>query len=146
MHALMFLFSDRGTPKSIRNLNSYSGHTYKLTRDDGSFHYVKFEFKSNQGVENLTNDEATRLAGEDPDNHTADLYRAIETGNCPSWTLYIQVMTPEQAETYRWNIFDMTKVWPHADFPLLPVGKLTMNRNVSWPTMIEARTGLTRTF
>ncbi|KAK4233203.1 catalase core domain-containing protein, partial [Achaetomium macrosporum] len=111
IHALMLLFSDRGTPKSTRHTDGYSGHTYKLTKEDGTFHYVKFHFKSNQGNETLT-DEAQRLAGEDPDNHTADLYNAIE-----------------EAETYRWNVFDMTKVWPHEDFPLQPVGKLTFNKN-----------------
>jgi catalase len=130
IHALMLLFSERGTPKSARHTNGYSGHTYKLTKPDGTFHYAKFHFKSNQGNETLTNAESVRLAGEDPDNHTADLYNAIESGNYPSWTLYIQVMTPEQAETYRWNVFDMTKIWPHADFPLQPVGKLTFNKNV----------------
>ncbi|OIW30785.1 catalase-domain-containing protein [Coniochaeta ligniaria NRRL 30616] len=129
IHALMLLFSDRGTPKSVRHVNAYSGHTYKMTKPDGSFHYVKFHFKSNQGNDTLTDAEATRLAGEDPDNHTADLYDAIESGNFPSWTLYIQAMTPQQAETYRWNVFDMTKVWPHSDVPLQPVGKLTFNKN-----------------
>lgn len=126
----MMLFSDRGTPESIRHVNGYSGHTYKLTKKDGSFNYVKIQFKSNQGNETLTDADATRLAGQDPDNHTADLWNSIESGNFPSWTAYLQVMSPEQAETYRWNIFDMTKVWPHADFPLLPFGKLTLNKNV----------------
>ena len=130
IHALMHIFSDRGTPKSVRHVNGYSGHTYKLTKPDRTFHYVKFHFKSNQGNETLTNDEAARLAGQDPDNHAADLHNAIEAGNFPSWTLHIQVMTPEQAEAYRWNVFDMTKVWPHADFPLQPVGKLIFNKNV----------------
>ncbi|KAK0610580.1 catalase-like domain-containing protein [Bombardia bombarda] len=128
-HALMHLFSGRGIPKSVRYVNGYSGHTYKLTKDDGTFHYVKFHFKSNQGNTNMSPDEAARLAGADPDNHTADLYNAIADGNFPSWTLYVQAMTPQQAEHYRWNIFDMTQVWPHADFPLQPVGTLTMNKN-----------------
>ncbi len=83
----MFLFSDRGTPKSVRYVNGYSGHTYKLTKADGTFHYVKFHFKTNNGVQNLTNDEAVRLAGEDPDNHTADLYNSIQKGDFPSWPL-----------------------------------------------------------
>jgi catalase len=69
------------------------------------------------------------MSGENPYHHQADLYNAIDDGNFPSWTLYIQVMTPKEAETYRWNIFDMTKIWPHADFPLQPVGKLTLNKN-----------------
>ncbi|EON97376.1 putative catalase protein [Phaeoacremonium minimum UCRPA7] len=120
-----------GTPKSVRHVNGYSGHTYKLTKADGSFHYIKLHFKADQGNDTLTDAEATKLAGEDPDNHTEDLWNAIATGNYPSWTLYFQVMTPEQAEKYHWNIFDMTKVWPHSDFPLVPVGKLTMNQNPS---------------
>ncbi|KAL2134665.1 hypothetical protein VTI74DRAFT_11243 [Chaetomium olivicolor] len=128
IHAVMLLFSDRGIPKSA-HVNGYSGHTYKLTKPDGDFHYVKFHFKSNQGNDTLTDAEAHRLAGEDPDNHKADLYDAIEAGNFPSWTLYIQVMAPHEAETYRWNVFDMTRVWPHSDFPLQPVGKLTFNKN-----------------
>ncbi|GJD00605.1 catalase [Colletotrichum higginsianum] len=132
IHALMHLFSGRGTPKSIRHLNSYSGHTYKLTKDDGTFHYVKIHIKTNQGVQNLSQDEAVRLAGENPDYHTADLYGAIEAGDFPSWTVFFQIMEPQDAEKYRWNIFDMTKVWPHSDYPLIPVGKLTLNKNVSF--------------
>ncbi|KAF3179692.1 hypothetical protein TWF788_006996 [Orbilia oligospora] len=129
IHAIMALFSDRGTPKTVRHLNAYSGHTYKITKEDGTFHYVKVHIKSNQGVQTLTNDEATRLAGEAPGIHGADLYESIAKGDFPSWTFFFQVMTPAQAETYRWNIFDMTKVWPHSDFPLIPVGKLTLNKN-----------------
>ncbi|KAK0724676.1 catalase-like domain-containing protein [Lasiosphaeris hirsuta] len=131
IHALMHLFSERGTPKSVRHTNGYSQHTYKLVNKDGSFVYVKFHFISNQGNATNTAAEATHLTGVDPDNHTRDLYDAIETGNFPSWTLYIQAMTPEQAETYRWNVFDLTQVWPHADFPLIQVGKLTFNKNPS---------------
>jgi catalase len=132
----MFLFSDRGTPASVRHVNGYSGHTYKLTKEDGSFVYAKFHFKTDQGVKTVTNDESVKLAGEDSDHHTADLYNSIKNGDFPSWSVYIQVMKPEEAENYRWNIFDMTKVWPHADFPLQQVGKLTLNRNVSlsWPS------------
>ena len=133
LHGLMHVMSDRGTPKSVRHVNAYSQHTYKLVAADGSFHYVKFHFKTDQGVETVSANEAARLCGADPDLHTRDLYEAIESGNYPSWTLYIQAMTPAQAETYRWNVFDLTKVWPHADFPLLPVGKLTFNRNVGPP-------------
>ncbi|KAJ6263855.1 Catalase [Drechslerella dactyloides] len=129
IHALMLLFSDRGTPKSIRHINAYSGHTYKLTKEDGTFHYIKVHIKTNQGVENLLNDDAVKLAGQAPDFHAADLHQAIVNENYPSWTVYFQIMKPDDAETYRWNIFDMTKIWPHSDFPLIPVGKLTLNRN-----------------
>jgi catalase len=130
IHELMQLFSDRGTPKGIRFIHAYSGHTYKLVKDDGTFHYVKFVFRTNQGIETFTNEEATKMCGENPDYQREDLYNAIEKGDFPSWNLYVQVMTPEQAEGYRWNIFDMTKVWPQAEFPLRQVGKLTLNENV----------------
>lgn len=98
---------------------------------DGSFVYVKLHFKSNQGVRGMTQAEGVRTAGESPDFHTIDMWDAIERGDYPTWTLCAQVMKPEEAENYRWNIFDMTKVWPHKDFPLRPLGKLTLNRNVS---------------
>jgi catalase len=127
----MHLFSDRGTPKSARHIHGFSGHTYKLAKEDGSFVYVKMHFISNQGTDTLTNAEAGETAGESPDSHAADLTGEIEAGNFPSWNLSFQVMTPEEAESYRWNIFDITKVWPHADYPLVPVGKLTLNKNVS---------------
>ncbi|KAF3913436.1 Catalase [Orbilia brochopaga] len=129
IHALMHLFSDRGTPRSIRNINAYSGHTYKLMKQDGTFHYIKVHIKTDQGVENLPNEDAIKLAGQAPDYHAADLHDAIATGNYPSWTVYFQIMKSADAENYRWNIFDMTKVWPHSDYPLRPVGKLTLNRN-----------------
>jgi catalase len=130
IHELMQLFSDRGTPKGIRFIHAYSGHTYKLVKDDGTFHYVKFVFRTNQGIETFTNDEAVKMCGQNPDYQRQDLYNAIEKGDFPSWNLYVQVMTPEQAEGYRWNIFDMTKVWPQGEFPLRQVGKLTLNENV----------------
>ncbi|OWZ67050.1 catalase [Cryptococcus neoformans] len=128
-HAVMMLFSNRGLPYSLRQINGYSGHTYKLTKSDGSFVYVKLHFKSNQGVKGMTQAEGVRTAGEAPDFHSTDMWNAIERGDYPTWTLYAQVMKPEEAENYRWNIFDMTKVWPHKDFPLRPLGKLTLNRN-----------------
>jgi len=98
---------------------------------DGTFKYVKMHFKPDSGVENLSAEDALRLAGEDPDYHVKDLYNAIEKGDYPIWTLYLQIMEPKDAETYRWNIFDMTKIWPHKDYPLQPVGKLTLNKNAS---------------
>jgi catalase len=87
--------------------------------------------KPEQGVKTMSDAEAHRLAGIEPDYHSVDMWNAIERGDHPVWTYYVQVMTPEQAEQYRWNIFDDTKVWPHDDFPLRPLGKMTLNRNVS---------------
>ncbi|KAJ5432803.1 Catalasemono-functionalheme-containing [Penicillium daleae] len=129
IHQLLVLFSDRGTPRSIRFLNSYSGHTYKFTKEDGSFKYIKLHIKTQQGVKNFTAEEATRIAGEDPDYMIRDMFEAIDRGDYPKWNVYVQVMDPSEAEKYQWNIFDMTKVWPHKDFPLRQIGQLTLNRN-----------------
>lgn len=128
----MILFSDRGTPASYRRMNGYSGHTLKLTKTDGSFKYVQIHVKTDQGIENLTNEEAGQLSMTDPDHHTRDLFNAIKRGDNPSWTVYFQVLDPSEVEKFRWNIFDLTKVWPHAEVPLRPVGKITLNRNVSF--------------
>jgi len=125
----MQLFSDRGTPSTLRNINGYSGHTYKFTKPDGSFKYVKIHIKTDQGVKTLNAAEATELSGRDPDHNVRDLFEHIERGDYPTWTVFLQVMDSEEAETYRWNIFDMTKVWSHNDYPLRPIGKLTLNLN-----------------
>lgn len=98
---------------------------------DGSFKYIKIHIKSQLGVENLDRQTAVKLAGENPDYLVEDLFQAIQKGNFPVWNVFVQVMEPKQAESYKWNIFDMTKVWPHSDFPLRQIGRLTMNRNVS---------------
>lgn len=127
----MQLFSDRGTPYSFRHMQGYSGHTYKFVKDDGSFKYVQIHVKSDQGVKNFTGEEALKMAGENPDWHTQDLYDAIQRGEHPSWTVYAQVLDPEDAEKFHINIFDLTKVWPHNEVPLREFGKLTLNRNVS---------------
>lgn len=87
--------------------------------------------KTRQGIKNLTREDATKIAGEDPDFMIRDMYDAIAKKNYPQWDVFVQVMSPSEAETYRWNIFDMTKVWPHKDFPLRKIGTMTLNRNVS---------------
>ena len=127
----MILFSDRGTPKSYRHMNAYSGHTFKFTKRDGSFKYVQIHIKTDQGIQNLTNDEAAEVAKKDPDSNTRDLFDAIARKEFPSWTVYVQVLDPSEVEKFRWDIFDLTKVWPHKDIPLREIGKLTLNRNVS---------------
>jgi catalase len=129
VHQVMHLFSDRGTPYSYRMMNGYSGHTYKFTKPDGSFRYVQIHLKTDQGNKTLNNDEAGKLASENPDHNTQDLFDAIEKGDFPSWTVYVQVMTPEQAEKFKHSIFDLTKVWPQSEFPLRKFGKLTLNEN-----------------
>ena len=130
-HQVLQLFSDRGTPFSYRTMNGYSGHTYKFFNKDGSFKYVQIHVKTDQGIKNFTNDEAKKMEAENPDHHTQDLFDAIQNGDFPSWTCYVQVLDPEQAEKFRWNLFDITKVWPHKDVPLRRFGKLTLNKNVS---------------
>lgn len=128
-HQVSFLFSDRGTPDGYRHMNGYGSHTFKLVNAQGEAVYVKFHFKTDQGIKNLSAQRAGQLAGENPDYAQQDLYNSIANGNFPSWTLHIQVMTFEQAETVSFNPFDLTKVWPQGQFPLIPVGKLVLNRN-----------------
>ncbi|CAG8902110.1 unnamed protein product [Penicillium egyptiacum] len=129
IHQLMILFSDRGTPKSVRHMNAYSGHTYKFTKADGSFKYAKIHIKTQQGIQNFSREEAAKVAGENPDYMIQDMFDAIERGDYPVWNIYVQLMSPEEAEKYEVNIFDITKVWAHKDFPLQHIGRLTMNRN-----------------
>ncbi|KAK8138227.1 hypothetical protein PG984_001607 [Apiospora sp. TS-2023a] len=130
IHQVLHLFSDRGTPYSYRFMNGYSGHTHKFAKPDGSFVYVQIHLKTDQGSKTLTNEEAGKLASENPDFSTQDLFEAIQRGENPSWTVYVQVLTPEQAEKFKWNIFDLTKVWPQGEVPLRRFGKMTLNRNV----------------
>ncbi|RXM93996.1 Catalase [Acipenser ruthenus] len=129
LHQVTFLFSDRGIPDGHRHMNGYGSHTFKLVNNAGQAVYCKFHFKTDQGIKNIPVDEASHLSSTNPDYGIQDLYNAIANGNYPSWSFFIQVMTFEQAEQFRWNPFDLTKVWSHKDFPLIPVGKLVLNRN-----------------
>jgi catalase len=129
-HQVTWLMGDRGIPRSWRHMNGYSSHTYMWVNAEGERFWVKYHFKCDQGVESLTQAEADRIAGKDADYHQRDLYTAIERGDYPSWSLKMQVMPFEAAKTYRFNPFDLTKVWPHGDYPLIDVGTLTLNRNV----------------
>lgn len=129
IHQVTILFSDRGTPRSYRHMNGYSSHTFKWYNAKGEHCWVQYHFKTEQGIRNFTREEAGRMAGEDPDHATKDLRQAIERGEFPSWRVCVQIMPPEDAKTYRWNIFDITKVWPHADYPLIEIGRMTLNRN-----------------
>lgn len=136
----MTLFSDRGTPKSFRHMHGYSGHTFKFTKEDGSFKYIQIHLKTDQGIQNWTNDEAAKVAVQDPDSGTRDLFNAIKREEYPSWTVYVQVLDPKDAEKFRWNVFDLTKVWPQKDIPLREVGKLILNRNVrNRPTFSKSK-------
>jgi catalase len=129
IHQVMILFSDRGTPDGYAHMNGYSGHTFKLVDKDGNFNYAQFHFKIDQGVKTLDNEQAGELSGANPDYATQDLFEKIESGNYPSWTVYVQVLSPEQAEKFRWNIFDLTKIWPQGEVPLRKFGKMTLNKN-----------------
>jgi len=128
-HQVMFLFSERGTPDGFRHMNGYGSHTFKLVNTFGKPVYCKFHCKTDQGIKNLPAEKADQLAGADPDYAIRDLHNAIEKAQFPSWTMYIQVMTYKEAEEHKFNPFDLTKVWSQKDFPLLPVGKITLNRN-----------------
>uniref|UniRef100_A0A2S2PUK2 Catalase n=1 Tax=Schizaphis graminum TaxID=13262 RepID=A0A2S2PUK2_SCHGA len=129
LHQVMILFSDRGIPDGYRHMNGYGSHTFKMVNSCNNAVYVKFHFKTDQGIKNLDVKRARDLAADDPDYSNRDLFNAIAKGNYPTWTLYIQVMTFEEAATNKFNPFDITKVWSHADYPLIPVGKLVLNRN-----------------
>jgi catalase len=128
-HQVSFLFSGRGTPDGHRHMNGYGSHTFKLVNTEGEAVWCKFHVKTNQGIKNLSAKQAYELSAADPDYSTRDLYNAIASGNFPSWTFYLQVMTIKEAQSFRWNPFDLTKVWPHKEFPLIPVGRLVLDRN-----------------
>jgi len=129
IHQVTVLFSDRGTPKSYRHINGYSGHAFMWYNAKGDYWWVKIHFKTEQTIQNLTREEAARLAGTDPDHATRDLYESIKAGNPPAWKVSVQIMTPEEATRYRFDPFDITKVWPHADYPLQPFGRMVLDRN-----------------
>jgi len=129
IHQVTILFSDRGTPLSYRNMNGYSGHTFMWYNKKNEYYWVKIHFKTEQGAKNLTREEATELAGKDPDHATRDLYNSIDKKEYPSWKIYAQMMPPKDAANYRFHPFDITKVWPHDDYPLIPFGRMTLNRN-----------------
>jgi len=128
-HQVTWLMGDRGIPKTWRHMNGYSSHTYMWANKDGERFWVKYHFKTDQGIECLTQEEADRIAGEDSDFHQRDLFESIKRGDYPSWTLMVQIMPFAEAETYRFNPFDLTKVWPHEDYPPHEVGRLTLDRN-----------------
>ncbi len=128
-HQVTYLMGDRGIPATYRHMNGYGSHTYMWINQAGEKFWVKYHFHSDQGVKGLTQADANRIAGDDSDFHRRDLHEAIERGDHPSWTLKVQVMPYEDAKTYRINPFDLTKIWPHSDYPLITVGTMTLDRN-----------------
>jgi len=129
LHQVTILFSDRGIPASYRNMNGYGSHTYSFINADGERFWVKFHFKTMQGIRNLTEEEAAEIIGRDRESHQRDLYEAIENGDFPRWRVMVQVMPEADAKRTPYDPFDLTKVWPHSDYPLIEVGVLELNRN-----------------
>ncbi|WP_290703334.1 catalase [Amphritea sp.] len=131
LHQVTIVMSDRGIPASYRQMHGFGSHTFSMINANNERTWVKFHFKSNQGIKNLTDGESEQLIGRDRESHQRDLYESIENGDYPSWTMSIQVMTEEQAESSLFNPFDLTKIWPKADYPLLEVGTMELNSNPS---------------
>ncbi len=129
LHQITITMSDRGIPYSYRHMNGYGSHTFSLLSAAGERHWVKFHLKTQQGIKNLTDQEAEAIVAKDRESHQRDLYESIEKGDFPKWTVKIQVMSEKDASKCPFNPFDLTKVWPHADFPLIEVGVLELNRN-----------------
>lgn len=127
-HQFTWLFGDRGLPRDLRHMDGFGSHTYQWVNAAGQRWWVKFHFKTDQGIECNTAAEAARVGGENPQHHQRDLYEAIERGDLPSWTLKVQLMPEADAMTYRINPFDLTKVWPYGDYPLVEVGRLVLDR------------------
>ena len=126
-HQVTWLMGDRGLPASWRDMDGFGSHTYQWINAAGERFWVKYHFKTNQGVESCIDaDDADSIAGEDADFHIRDLSAAIDRGDFPTWDPLVQVMPYEDAQTYRFNPFDLTKVWPHADYPLIPVGRCSL--------------------
>ena len=129
LHQVTIVMSDRGLPNSYRNMHGFGSHTFSMINADNKRVWVKFHMRSQQGIENLTDQEAEAVVGKDRESHQRDLYDNIENGNFPKWKMYIQVMTEEQANNMPYNPFDLTKVWYKKDFPLIEVGEWELNRN-----------------
>jgi catalase len=129
LHQVTVVMSDRGIPRSFRHMHGFGSHTYSFINSENKRFWVKFTFKTQQGIQNLTDQEAEALVGKDRETHQRDLYEAIERGDFPRWKLYVQIMNEEDANTYHIHPFDLTKVWPHADYPLIEVGVMELNRN-----------------
>ena len=129
LHQVTILMSDRGIPKSYRHVNGYGSHTYSLINASGERFWVKFHFKTLQGIETITNKEAEAIVAKDRESNQRDLFENIQAGNFPKWSFEIQIMTNEEAKNCSFDPFDLTKVWPHGDYPMIKVGTMTLNEN-----------------
>ena len=128
-HQVSILMTDRGIPSSWRHMDGFSSHTFMWYNAGGEKFWVKYHIKTDQGIDNLADAEAKVIAGQDPDFHIRDLHQALARGDFPSWTVKVQVMPFAEAADYRFNPFDLTKVWPHTDYPMLTIGRITLDRN-----------------
>lgn len=129
LHQVMILMSDRGIPKNLRQMHGFGSHTFSFYNAKNERFWVKFHFKSMQGIENFTNEEAAKIVAHDREYSQRDLFNHIEAGNFPKWRMCVQIMTEAEAKTYRFNPFDLTKVWSQKDYPLIDVGIMTLNKN-----------------
>ena len=129
LHQITIVMSSRGLPATYRHMHGFASHTFSLINANNERHWVKFHFKSQQGIKNLTDAEAEAIVGKDRESHQRDLYESVEKGDFPKWTLFIQVMPEKDAAKVPYNPFDLTKVWPHGDYPLIDVGVMELNRN-----------------
>ncbi len=129
LHQVTILFSDRGIPTGFRNMDGFGSHTYSFINENNERYWVKFHFKNHQGHRHYTDEEAAKIVGKSRESSQVDLFMAIEEGNFPRWDVKVQIMSEAEAETYHIHPFDLTKVWPHKDFPLIEVGVMELNRN-----------------
>ncbi len=129
LHQVTILMSDRGIPASFRHMHGFGSHTFSFINADNERYWVKFHFRTQQGIKNLTDQEAADLVGKDRESSQRDLYEAIEGGDFPRWTMYVQIMPEADAATVPYHPFDLTKVWPKGDYPLIEVGFFELNKN-----------------
>ena len=129
LHQITILMSDRGIPASYRHMHGFGSHTYSLINDKGERFWVKFHFKTQQGIKNLTNKEAEEIIAKDRESHQKDLYNSIEKGDFPKWTFQVQILPENEVDKLGFNPFDLTKVWPHSIVPLMDIGEMILNKN-----------------
>ena len=129
LHQVTIVMSDRGIPRTYRHQHAFGSHTFSFINKDNIRYWVKFHCRTQQGIENLSNEEAVKIIGTDRESHQRDLFESIEKGDFPKWKMFVQIMTEEQANNHPQNPFDLTKVWKHGDYPLIPVGEFELNRN-----------------
>jgi catalase len=129
LHQVTILMSDRGIPATLRHMHGFGSHTFKWVNAEGQAVWVKYHFKTEQGVKNMDVELAGKIAGDNPDYHLEDLFSAIDKGDFPAWKLCVQIMPIEDANTYRFDPFDVTKVWSQKDYPLIELGRMVLNKN-----------------